>query len=39
MKAMNFQDDNPSIPVGYFKDHYVLIVDLTSIQGATKHCH
>ena len=26
MKAMNFQDDNPSIPVDNFKDHYVLVI-------------
>ena len=24
MKAMNFQDDIPSIPIDNFKDHYVL---------------
>ena len=29
MKAMNFQDDLPSIPVDNFKDHYVLLFDLT----------
>ena len=39
MKAMNFQDDNPSIPVDTFKDHYVLVVGLTSMQDATEHCH
>ena len=39
MKAMNFQDDIPSIPVDNFKDHYVLVFDLTSIQDATEHCH
>ena len=39
MKAMNFQDNNPSIPVDNFKDHYVLVLDLTSIQDATEHCH
>ena len=38
-KAMNFQDDIPSIPVDNFKDHYVLVFDLTSMQGATEHCH
>ena len=36
---MNFQDDIPSIPVDYFKDHYVLVFDLTSMQDATDHCH
>ena len=39
MKAMNFQDDIPSIPVDNFKDHYVLVFDLTSMQDATEHCH
>ena len=38
MKAMNFQDDIPSIPVDNFKDHYVLVIDLTSMQDATEHC-
>ena len=39
MNAMNFQDDIPSIPVDNFKDHYVLVFDLTSMQDATEHCH
>ena len=39
MKAMNFQDDIPSIPVDNFKDHNVLVFDLTSMQDATEHCH
>ena len=39
MKAMNFQDDIPSIPVDDFKDHYVLVFHLTSMQDATEHCH
>ena len=36
MKAMNFQDDNPSIPIDNFKNHYVLVFDLTSMQDATQ---
>ena len=36
---MNFQDENPSIPVDNFEDHYVLVFDLTSMQKVTKHCH
>ena len=36
---MNFQDDFPSIPVDNFKDHYVLVFDLTSMQDATDHFH
>ena len=39
MKAMNFQDDIPSIPIGNFQDHYVLVFDLTSMQDATEHSH
>ena len=39
MKAMNFQDDMPSIPIDNFKDHYVLVFDLTSMQDATENCH
>ena len=39
MKPMNFQGDFPSIPVDNFKDHYVLVFDLTSMQDATEHCH
>ena len=37
-KAMNFQDDIPSIPIDNFKDHYVLVFDLTSMQDATENC-
>ena len=39
MKAMNFQDDTPSIPIDDLKDHYVLVFDLTSMQDATGNCH
>ena len=39
MRAMNFQDDIPSIPIDDFKDHYVLVFDLTSMQDATENCH
>ena len=39
MKAMNFQDEIPSIPIDNFKDHYVVRFDLTSIQDATEICH
>ena len=37
-KAMNFQDDIPSIPIDNLKDHYVLVFDLTSMQDATENC-
>ena len=36
---MNFQDDFPSIPIDDFKDHYVLVFDLTSRQDAAENCH
>ena len=39
MKAMNFQDDISSIPIGNFKDHYVLVFDLSSMKEATENCH
>ena len=39
MKEMNFQDDIPSTPIDEFKDHYVLVFDLTSMQDATENCH
>ena len=39
MKAMNFQNDIPSIPIDDFKDHYELVFDLTSMQDATENCH
>ena len=39
MKARNFQDDILSIPIDNFKDHYVLVFDLTSMQDATENCH
>ena len=38
-KAMNFQDDIPSIPTDDFKEHYVLVFDCTSMQDATEICH
>ena len=38
MKTMNFQDDILSIPIDNFKDHYVLMFDLTSMQDANENC-
>ena len=38
-KAMNFQDDLPSIPIYKFNDHYVLVFVLSSIEDATESCH
>ena len=39
MKTMNFQDYIPSIPIGNFEEHYVLMFNLTSMQDATENCH
>ena len=39
MKAINFQDDIPSIPIDTFKDHYALVFGLTAMQDATENCH
>ena len=39
MKAMKFQDDITSIPIDNFKDHYVLVFELTSMQDATENCN
>ena len=39
MESMNFHDDIPSIPIDNFKDHFVLVFDLTSMQDATENCH
>ena len=35
---MSFQDDVPSIPIDNFKDHYVLVFDLTPMHDATENC-
>ena len=37
MKAMIFQDDIPSVPIDNFKDHYVLVFDLISMQEDTEN--
>ena len=39
MKTMNFQDDIPSFSIDNFKDHYVLVFDLTWMEDATENCH
>ena len=36
---MNFQDEFPSITFDNFKDQYVLVFDVTSMQDATEKCH
>ena len=38
-KSMDFEDDIPSIPNDNFKDHFVLVFDLTSMQDANENCH
>ena len=35
---MSFQDGIPSIPIEIFKDHYVLVFDLISLQDAIETC-
>ena len=39
MKAMNFQDDIPSILIDNIKDHYKLVFDSTSMKDVTENCH
>ena len=39
MKATNFQDDIPAIPIDNFNKHYVLVFGLTSMQNATENFH
>ena len=39
MKAMNFQNDIPSILTEDFKGLYVLVFDLTCMQDVTESCH
>ena len=38
MKAINYQDDGSSFPIDNFKDHYLLMFGLTSMQDATEIC-
>ena len=38
VKAMNFRDDIPLIPIDNFKNHYVLVFDLNSVQDETENC-
>ena len=39
MKAMNFQDDIPSIQIYNFEKHYVLVFNLTSMQKFIENFH
>ena len=36
---MNFEDEICSIPIDNFKEHYVLVLDLSSMQDATETFH
>ena len=36
---MSSEVDIPSIPFDNFKDHFVLVLDLASMQDATENCH
>ena len=38
-KSMIFQNDFPSIPIDKFKDFYVLVFDLISMQDVTENCY
>ena len=39
MKALNFQNYMPSFSLDHFKEHYVLVFYLTSMQDATENFH
>ena len=39
IEAMNFRDDIPSNPIDDFKDHYVLVFDLSSMKDASGSFH
>ena len=39
VKAVKYEDDIPSVFIDNFKNHYVLVLDLTSKQGVTQDCH
>ena len=35
---MNFKDEIPSFRIDFFKDYFVLVFDLTSMQDVTEKC-
>ena len=39
IKAIDFQDGIPPIPIDIFKDDYVVLIALTSMKDATQKCH
>ena len=39
MKAMQFNEDFPALPMEDFQNHYILVFDLTSLQDAAEQLH
>ena len=39
MKAMQFIEDFPALPMEVFQNHYILVFDLTSLQDAAEQLH
>ena len=39
MKAMNFNEEIPALPNDFFRDLYVLVFELTSLQDAGENFH
>ena len=39
MKAMQFNEDFPALPLEDFRNHYILVFDLTSLQDAAEQLH
>ena len=39
MKAMQFNEDFPAFPMEDFRNHYILVFDLTSLQDAAEQLH
>ena len=39
MKAMNFNEEVPALPIDLFQNHYVLVFDHTTLQDAGENIH
>ena len=39
LKAMQFKEDFPALPMEDFQNHYILDFDLTSLQDAAENLH
>ena len=39
MKALQFNEGFPALPMEDFQIHYILVFDLTSLQDAAEHLH